>query len=115
VRIGATSCEQHALWLVPPATFSRRLNEVAATGCGWPAALRAEASFHFIHAEDIARVCLNLTLAAHQPPGSRGKRAAAGAWCSASRRSAWTDTVSRLCRWRGMSPPPFGLQHQSAG
>jgi len=71
--------------------------------------LRAEASFHFIHAEDIARICVNLTLQPHQPNPEPGqgplRRLVLG-------QPAVTvdDTVSRLCRWRGMSRPPFGLQ-----
>jgi len=66
--------------------------------------LRAEASFHFIHAEDIARICVNLTLQPHQPNPEPGqgplRRLVLG-------QPAVTvdDTVSRLCRWRGMSRP----------
>jgi len=70
--------------------------------------LRAEASFHFIHAEDIARVCVNLTLQPHQanPEPGQGplRRLVLG-------QPAVTvdDTVTRLCRWRGIGRPWFGL------
>jgi len=47
------SCNRAAA--CPPATSTAGLNEVVPAGCGWPAGCGAEASFHFIHAEDIAR------------------------------------------------------------
>jgi nucleoside-diphosphate-sugar epimerase len=70
--------------------------------------LRAEASFHFIHAEDIARVCVALALQPHQanPEPGQGplRRLVLG-------QPAVTvdDTVTRLCRWRGIGRPWFGL------
>ena len=70
--------------------------------------LRAEASFHFIHAEDIARVCVNLALQPHRanPEPGQGplRRLVLG-------QPAVTvdDTVTRLCRWRGIRRPWFAI------
>jgi nucleoside-diphosphate-sugar epimerase len=74
--------------------------------------LRVDASFHFIHAGDIARVCAHLL---SQPPGSeptadpepgqgRVRRLVLG-------QPAVTvnDTVRRLTRWRGGWMPPLAL------
>ena len=70
--------------------------------------LRADASFHFIHAADIARVCVHLATNPHQPnpePGQgKVRRLVLG-------QPAVTvnDTVKRLCRWRRSWWPPVGL------
>lgn len=70
--------------------------------------LRADASFHFIHAADIARVCAHLATSPHQanPEPNQGpvRRLVLG-------QPAITvnDTVRRLCRWRGLGTPPWGL------
>lgn len=70
--------------------------------------LRVEASFHFIHAADIARVCAHLLAAAQGPnpePGQgRVRRLVLG-------QPAVTvnDTVRRLLRWRGGWLPPLGI------
>ncbi|MCT0212977.1 MULTISPECIES: NAD(P)-dependent oxidoreductase [unclassified Synechococcus] len=70
--------------------------------------LKAEASFHFIHAEDIARVCVNLALQPHRanPEPGQGpvRRLVLG-------QPAVTvdDTVTRLCRWRRIRRPWFAI------
>ena len=73
--------------------------------------LRANASFHFIHAADIARVCVHLATTPHQsnPEVGQGplRRLVLG-------QPAVTvnDTVRRLCRWRRSWMPPMGLDLQ---
>ena len=73
--------------------------------------LRAEASFHFIHANDIARVCVHLASQPHQsnPEPGQGplRRIVLG-------QPAVTVncTVQRLCRWRHSWRPPVGLDLQ---
>ena len=73
--------------------------------------LRADASFHYIHAADIARVCVHLATTPHQanPEPGQGllRRLVLG-------QSAVTvnDTVRRLCRWRRSWSPPIGLDLQ---
>jgi len=70
--------------------------------------LRADASFHFIHAADIARVCVHLATHPHQanPEVGQGsvRRLVLG-------QPAVTvnETVKRLCRWRRGWYPPIGL------
>lgn len=70
--------------------------------------LRADASFHFIHAADIATVCAHLATTPHAPNPEPGqgtvRRLVLG-------QPAVTvnDTVRRLCRWRRSCYPPFGL------
>ncbi|MEB3321949.1 MAG: NAD(P)-dependent oxidoreductase [Synechococcaceae cyanobacterium] len=70
--------------------------------------LRADASFHFIHAADIATVCAHLATTPHGPNPEPGqgpvRRLVLG-------QPAVTvnDTVARLCRWRRSWRPPFGL------
>ncbi len=70
--------------------------------------LRADASFHFIHAADIARVCVHLATQPHQanPEPAQGplRRLVLG-------QPAVTvnETVRQLGRWRGTWIPPFGL------
>ncbi len=73
--------------------------------------LRADASFHFIHAADIARVCVHLATNPHQPNPEPGqgvvRRLVLG-------QPAVTvnDTVRRLCRWRRSWLPPVGVDLQ---
>lgn len=70
--------------------------------------LRADASFHFIHAGDIARVCVHLATRPHQanPEPGQGpvRRLVLGQPVVTV-----NDTVRRLCRWRHSFVPPFGL------
>lgn len=67
--------------------------------------LRADASFHFIHAEDIARICGQFAItphAANQEPGQGAlRRIVMGqpALCV-------DDAVATLCRWRGVWRTP---------
>jgi nucleoside-diphosphate-sugar epimerase len=70
--------------------------------------LRVDASFHFIHAADIARVCLHLLGTPQEPnpePGQgRVRRLVLG-------QPAVTvnNTVRRLLHWRGGWLPPWGV------
>jgi len=70
--------------------------------------LRAEGSFHFIHAADIAKVCVHLATTAHQsnPEPGQGplRRLVLG-------QPAMTlnQTLRQLCRWRRGWYPPVGL------
>jgi nucleoside-diphosphate-sugar epimerase len=70
--------------------------------------LRVDASFHFIHAADIARVCLHLLSTPQQPNPERHqgrvRRLVLG-------QPALTvnDTVRRLARWRHSWIPPLGI------
>lgn len=70
--------------------------------------LRADASFHFIHAADIARVCAHLATRPHgaNPESDQGplRRIVLG-----QAPVTVNGTVAALCRWRGMARPPFGL------
>ncbi len=79
--------------------------------CPWlPLAkwLRVDASFHFIHAADIARVCWHLLRHSQQPnpeaAQGRVRRLVLG-------QPAITvnDTVRRLVHWRGGWMPPLGI------
>lgn len=67
--------------------------------------LRADASFHFIHAADIAEICGILATTPHQPNPEPGqgpvRRIVMGQpWISVN------DAVATLCRWRGVSRTP---------
>ncbi|MCP9774711.1 NAD(P)-dependent oxidoreductase [Cyanobium sp. WAJ14-Wanaka] len=70
--------------------------------------LRTDASFHFIHAADIAKVCAHLATTPHQanPEPGQGpiRRLVLG-------QAAVTvnQTVASLCRWRRSWYPSFGL------
>jgi nucleoside-diphosphate-sugar epimerase len=70
--------------------------------------LRAEASFHFIHAADIATVCAHLATTPHQrnPESGQGpvRRLVLG-----QAPLAVNTAVASLCRWRGVWRPPVGL------
>jgi nucleoside-diphosphate-sugar epimerase len=70
--------------------------------------LRADASFHFIHAADIARVCVHLATQPHQPNPEPGQGAVRRLVLGqpAIRVNA---TVTQLCRWRRSWRPPLGL------
>ncbi|MEB3166127.1 MAG: NAD(P)-dependent oxidoreductase [Cyanobacteriota bacterium] len=73
--------------------------------------LRADASFHFIHAADISIVCAHLATQPHtaNPEPGQGvlRRLVLG-------QPAITvnDTVRRLCRWRRSWWPPLGIDLQ---
>jgi nucleoside-diphosphate-sugar epimerase len=67
--------------------------------------LRADASFHFIHAADIAAICGHLATTAHKPNPEPGQgpvrrivmgQAALGV----------NEAVATLCRWRGVARTP---------
>lgn len=67
--------------------------------------LRADASFHFIHAADIAEICGILATTPHQrnPEPGQGpvRRIVMGQpWISVN------EAVATLCRWRGISRTP---------
>jgi nucleoside-diphosphate-sugar epimerase len=70
--------------------------------------LRADASFHFIHAADIARVCVHLATHPHQanPEPGQGqlRRLVLG-----QPAIGVNDTVTQLCQWRRSWRPPLGL------
>jgi nucleoside-diphosphate-sugar epimerase len=73
--------------------------------------LRADASFHFIHAADIAIVCAHLATTPHGPNPEPGqgpvRRLVLG-----QPMVTVNDTVARLCRWRRSWRPPFGVDLQ---
>jgi nucleoside-diphosphate-sugar epimerase len=75
--------------------------------------LRVDASFHFIHAADIARVCLHLVSTPQGPnpePGQgRVRRLVLG-----QPALGVNATVRRLGRWRGCWLPPVGLEIRPA-
>lgn len=70
--------------------------------------LRTDASFHFIHAADIAQVCVHLATRPHQrnPEPGQGpvRRLVLG-----QAPITVNQTVSQLCRWRRLWNPPVGL------
>ena len=67
--------------------------------------LRADASFHFIHAADIAAICGHLATTPHQrnPESGQGpvRRIVMG-----QPAISVNDTVASLCRWRGLRRTP---------
>ena len=67
--------------------------------------LRADASFHFIHAEDIARICGGLALAPHTPNREPGQGALRRI-VMGQKPIAVDDAVATLCRWRGVARTP---------
>ena len=67
--------------------------------------LRADASFHFIHAADIAQVCCHLALNPHQPNPEAGQGAVRRLVLGQPAVSV-DQTVAELCRWRGVWRPP---------
>ena len=70
--------------------------------------LRVEASFHFIHAADIAQVCAHLVGMPHGPNPETGQGAVRRLVLGQPAVSV-NATVRRLCRWRGAWLPPLGL------
>ena len=70
--------------------------------------LRAEASFHFIHAADIATVCAHLATTPHQPNPEPGQGAVRRLVLGQAPITV-NGAVAILCRWRGMWRPPLGL------
>jgi nucleoside-diphosphate-sugar epimerase len=73
--------------------------------------LRADASFHFIHAADIARVCVYLATNPHQPNPEPGQGAVRRLVLGQPAVTV-NDTVKRLCRWRRSWWPPLGIDLQ---
>ncbi|MFQ6537391.1 MULTISPECIES: NAD-dependent epimerase/dehydratase family protein [Aphanothece] len=70
--------------------------------------LRADASFHFIHAADIARVCLALATAPHEANPEVGQGALRRIVLGQPAVGV-NETVRRLGQWRGCWLPPWGL------
>jgi len=75
--------------------------------------LRADASFHFIHADDIAQVCCHLATRPHQSNPEPGQGALRRLVLGQPAISV-DATVSQLCRWRRSWRPPLGLNLQGA-
>ena len=73
--------------------------------------LRADASFHFIHAADIARVCVHLATTPHQTNPEPGQGAVRRLVLGQPAVTV-NDTVKRLCRWRRSWLPPVGIDLQ---
>lgn len=73
--------------------------------------LRAEASFHFIHAADIATVCAHLATSPHGPNPEPGQGPVRRLVLGQAPITV-NDTVARLCRWRRGWRPPFGIDLQ---
>ena len=71
--------------------------------------LRAEASFHFIHAADIATVCAHLATHPHGPNPEPGQGAVRRLVLGQAPISV-DDAVATLCRWRRVWRPPLGLE-----
>ena len=73
--------------------------------------LRADASFHFIHAADIARVCVHLATHPHQANPELGQGSVRRLVLGQPAVSV-NETVGRLCRWRRSWLPPVGIDLQ---
>ncbi len=73
--------------------------------------LRADASFHFIHAADIARVCVHLAIHPHQPNPEAGQGSVRRLVLGQPAVTV-NETVKRLCRWRRSWLPPIGVDLQ---
>jgi nucleoside-diphosphate-sugar epimerase len=73
--------------------------------------LRADASFHFIHAADIAQVCVHLATQPHQSNPEPGQGAVRRLVLGQAAISV-NATVAQLCRWRRSWRPPLGLDLQ---
>ena len=73
--------------------------------------LRADASFHYIHAADIARVCVHLATHPHQANPEPGQGAVRRLVLGQPAVTV-NDTVKRLCRWRRSWWPPLGIDLQ---
>ena len=74
--------------------------------------LRADASFHFIHAADIARVCVHLATNPHQSNPEAGQKGAVRRLVLGQPSVTVNDTVKQLCRWRRSWLPPVGIDLQ---
>ena len=73
--------------------------------------LRADASFHFIHAADIARVCVHLATTPHQKNPEPGQGAVRRLVLGQPPVTV-NGTVKQLCRWRRSWWPPLGIDLQ---
>ena len=67
--------------------------------------LRADASFHFIHAADIAAICGQLATHPHQRNSEPGQGAVRRIVMGQKAISV-NAAVASLCRWRGLRPTP---------
>ena len=67
--------------------------------------LRADASFHFIHAQDIAAICGHLATTRHQHNREPGQGAVRRIVMGQKAISV-NEAVATLCRWRGMGRTP---------
>ena len=67
--------------------------------------LRIDASFHFIHAEDIARICGGLATTQHEANREPGQGALRRVVMGQPAISV-DEAVATLCRWRGVSLTP---------
>ena len=67
--------------------------------------LRADASFHYIHAEDIARICGQFATRPHEPNHEPGQGAVRRVVMGQPAISV-DETVATLCRWRGVARVP---------
>ena len=67
--------------------------------------LRADASFHFIHAEDIARICGQFAIRPHEPNREPGQGALRRV-VMGQKAIGVDDAVATLCRWRGVARTP---------
>jgi nucleoside-diphosphate-sugar epimerase len=70
--------------------------------------LRTDASFHFIHAADIAQVCVHLATRPHQP-NPEPDQGAVRRLVLGQAPITVNQTVSQLCLWRRMWLPPVGI------
>ena len=73
--------------------------------------LRADASFHFIHAADIARVCVHLATTPHQKNPEPGQGAVRRLVLGQPPVTV-NGTVKQLCSWRRSWWPPVGIDLQ---
>ncbi|BEV35669.1 NAD(P)-dependent oxidoreductase [Synechococcus sp. M16CYN] len=67
--------------------------------------LRADASFHFIHAKDIARICGQFATRAHEANRELGQGALRRI-VMGQRAISMNDAVATLCYWRGVKLMP---------
>ncbi len=70
--------------------------------------LRTDASFHFIHAADIATVCAHLATQPHDPNPEPGQGAVRRLVLGQAPVTV-NGTVATLCRWRRVWVPPVGI------
>ncbi|MDA1247471.1 MAG: NAD-dependent epimerase/dehydratase family protein, partial [Cyanobacteria bacterium] len=73
--------------------------------------LRAEASFHFIHAADVALVCAQLATQPHLP-NPEPNQGALRRLVLGQAPTSINATVTQLCRWRRSWQPSFGIDLQ---